>query len=66
MIASLFQIYSILYVLIRLAMPNLIKIGTTNRTTIAACIPSGMPRSVEAQHPHPTRIPLGMRPNKTN
>jgi len=29
-------------------------------------IPLGMPRSVEKQYPHTIRIPLGMRPNKTN
>ena len=27
-------------------------------------IPLGMLRSVETQHPHTTRIPLGMPPNK--
>jgi len=26
-------------------------------------IPSGMPRSVEPQYPHPPRIPIGMPPN---
>jgi hypothetical protein len=30
----------------------------------APCIPLGMLRSVETQHPPTTRIPLGMPPNK--